>query len=618
MFHKHGSQKSAVGQARPESTFVRPPRAAAQSAVSRLANLASGQIEVDYNAASGDVRFLTATGGGLLNLPFTGDALSYAKLYMAQKDTIAALGLRQANLVDGEVRKFGIGTRVEFKQELTLSDHVGPLPVRGGFVHVFVDNKGEIRQVTNTIRRGRKPQQLGQIITADEAVAKAKAVHGTDVCETKSCTLVLSSHETAQRQSKKTRSLAPSDNLKLDPTYEVVLQSANPASIMEYLVDARTGKVVHSVSRLYFSQKSKDQSAAAEPDCRYFPLEPDANVALSKQLIDYTIADLPDPTRLENKRFKMLVKKDGNWDVVRAKADGTFNYAIDTAEFEATIIFVALNEGVALQEKWGMTPFDKVLPVFVHDDSDTDNAYADPINWEVHILVGSGAPNGLAVHIGYDKMVEIHEVCGHIMVTVMATGRDLRGKQGAAMHEDTGDFFAVMFTYTDAFKFGPRLKKPFGVADVQKDARVVGPYSIAGGIRTQRNDKKAPGDLTGEPHDDGLIPGAADCDTLEALIVKAMDINIGAETSGRIKINAMPLMPGHTVLFTDMLRAMISADETLFKGVNRKEIEKAFKAHGITLGGKTPTKKKKPGSGSGKKKAPGKGKGKTKNRRKIA
>ena len=616
MFHKHGSQKSAVGQARPESPFVRPPRAAAQSAVSRLANLASGQIEVDYNAASGDVRFLTATGGGLLNLPFTGDARSYAKLYMAQKDTIAALGLRDTTLVDGDLRKFAFGTRVEFKQELKVSDHPVPLAVRGGFVHVFVDNKGEIRQVTNTVRRGRKPQQLGKIVSADQAIATAKAAHGTDVSESKSCTLVLSSHETAPQRGNKKRSLAPSANLKLDPTYVIILQSAKPASVKEYLVDARSGKVVHSVERLFFSQKSKDQSAASEPDCRYFPLEPDAKVALSKQLIDYTIADLPDPTRLENKRFKMMVKTSGEWEVVRAKADGSFKYDIDTPEFEAVIVFVALNEGVAKQEEWGMTPFDKPLPVYVHDEDVPDNAYADPINFESHIGVGSGAPNGLRRFIGYDKMVEIHEVCGHIMVTIMTPGRDLPGKQGAGMHEDTGDTFAVLFTYTDHVKFAKRLKKPYGVADVQKDDRVVGPYSLDGGIRVQRNTKKTPQDETGEPHDDGLISGGADCDALEAVIVKLDDIDKGAETFGRIKIAAMALVPAHKVLFKDMLRAMISADETLNKGVNRKELVKAFGDHGIKLtGGNT---KKKPGSGSGKKKAPGKGKGKTKNRRKSA
>jgi len=631
MFHKRDAQKhAALAPAKTERTFVRPPRTAAKSAVGRLASLATGRVEADYNASTGDVRFLTATGGGLLSLPYTGDPVSFAKLYMAQKDTITALGLRDTQIVDGQVRKFGFGTRVEFKQELTLSDHPTPLPVRGGFVHVFVDNKGEILQVTSTVRRGRKPQQLGKIISADDAIAAAKAAHGADVCEMKGCELVLSSHEKAERtsnkkrtvsgrSSSKKRSVSPSDNLRLDPTYEVFIQSCKPASLKQYLVNARTGKVVHSVERLLFSQKSKDQAAAGEPDCRYFPLEPDAKVALSKQLIAYTIADLPDPTRLENKRFKMMVKTSGEWEVVKAKADGTFNYDIDTPEFEAVIVFVALNEGVAKQEEWGMTPFDKPLPVYVHDEDVPDNAYADPINFESHIGVGSGAPNGLRKFIGYDKMVEIHEVCGHIMVTIMTPGRDLPGKQGAGMHEDTGDTFAVLFTYTDHVKFAVRLKKPFGVADVQKDDRVVGPYSLDGGIRVQRNTKKTPDDETGEPHDDGLISGGADCDALEALIVKVNDIDKGCETFGRIKIAAMALVPAHKVLFKDMLRAMISADETLNKGVNRKELEKAFAAHGIKLTGGTG--KKKPTSGSGKKKSPGKGKskdkskGKTKNRR---
>jgi hypothetical protein len=614
MFHKRDAQKHAVFAPGTQSTFVRPPRPEAQTAVSRLSNLASGQVDVDFNASTGDVRFLTATGGGLLNLPFTGDAVSYAKLYLAQKDTITALGLRTAQLIDGEVRKFGFGTRVEFKQELTLPDHSTPLPVRGGFVHVFVDKSGEIRQVTSTVRRGRKPAKLGKIISTDQAVAFAKKAHGADVCEMKSCELVLSSHEAAQRGGNSKRSLAPSENLRLDPTYEVIIQSCKPASVRQYLVNARTGKVVYSVERLLFSQKSKDQASAAEPDCRYFPLEPDSKAALSKQLIAYTIADLPDPTRLENKRFTMMVKTSGEWEVVKAKADGTFNYDIDTPEFEAVIVFVTLNESVAKQEEWGMTPYDKPLPVYVHDEDVPDNAYADPINFDSHIGVGSGAPNGLRKFIGYDKMVPRHEVCGHIMVTIMTPGRDLPGSQGAGMHEDTGDTFAVIFDYTDHVKFAARLKKPFGVADVQKDDRVVGPYSLDGGIRVQRNTKKTPQDETGEPHDDGLISGGADCDALEALIVKANDIDKGCETFGRIKIAAMALVPAHKVLFKDMLRAMISADETLNKGANRKELMTAFAAHGIKLTGGN--KKKVPGKGKTKGKSKGKTKGKSKDKTK--
>ena len=623
MFRKQPAlmHKALFDAPAPTPAFIRPPARAAQSAVARLSALASGTIDPpDYSELTGDVRYLSATDGGLFNRPFQGDpgnatdAIAYAQLYLRQKDTILALGLKGVELVDGVAKQFAFGTRVEYQQKMKLSDHPVALTVRGGYVHVFVDKTGEIKQVTSTIRRGRKPSRLGKIISPDAAITRARLAHDVD-CETKSCELVLSSHETPVKGRSK-RSLAPSENLRLDPVYEVTLQSGSPKSIKQYLVDARTGTVVHSVERLLFSRKSPSPAAAKEPDCRYFPLEPNAKVALSKQVIAYTVADLPDPTKLENKRFKMLVKNKGNWEVLRAKADGTFNYDIDTPQFEAVIIFVCLNKAVALQEKWGMTPFENPLPVYVHDEDVPDNAYADPINMEVHIGVGSGGKSGLRKFIGYDKMVEIHEVCGHIMITIMTPGRDLRGKQGASMHEDTGDFFAVLFTYTDHVEFAVRLQKPFGVADVQKDGRVVGPYSIDGGIRVQRNTKKTPADDSDEPHAACLIPGGADCDELEALIVKAMDINVGAEKSGRIKIAAMALVPAHTVKYTDMLRAMLSADETLNKGVNRQEIIKAFADHGIKLTG-SKGKKKQPGKGSGSgkgRKSPGKSKSKTRNR----
>ncbi len=552
-------------------------------------------MEVDYNGLTGDVRYLTADGAGLSTAAFTGDAVKFASDYLAQIDTIAALDLSDVSLVQTDKTEFPFGTRVEFSQTLTVADHPGALPVRGGFIHVFIDKQGQIRQVESSVRRGKKPVKLGTIISQDKAIAKAKAKHVTKVCEVRSCTLVLSSHEAkSQRAGSKPK-------LVLDPTYEVILHSCNPASQTLYLVDARQGKVVHKEEKLhFFSQVSPAQKAATEPAAKYFPVTPDPKVALPKQVIDYTIADLTDPTKLENKRFTMFIQKGGNWVVPQAKADGSFNYGIKDPEFEAVVIFIALNEATKMQEAWGMPKIPTPIPVYVSDPAVQDNAYFDPSAMEIHIGVGSGVPNGLRTNIAFDKMVERHEFNGHGMVTLTTPGHDLPGAQGGGLHEKAGDWAALIFEYLDAVKFAKQINRPWGVAEVQKDPRIIGPYSLDGGIRVMRNTKKYPGDITNEVHSDGEIPGGACGDLLQAVIEKENDVAKGAEICGKLQVASLALVPSHKVLFTDELRAMITADQTLFQGAYRQLIEKAHADHGITLSN-TPPKKRTP-----KKRKPGK------------
>jgi hypothetical protein len=184
------------------------------------------------------------------------------------------------------------------------------------------------------------------------------------------------------------------------------------------------------------------------------------------------------------------------------------------------------------------------------------------------------------------------------------------------MHESTGDTFALVFEYLDYVKFAKQLGRILSVADVKKDPRVIGPYTIDGGIRQQRNNKRTPQDKTGEVHDDGLISGAATCDLLEAMIVNEDDVEKGCESFGRLYLAALALVPAHKVMFRDMLRAFVTADQTLNKGANRALIEKAFGDHGIKLGSsERKPRKPAPKKGPGKKKTPGKKRSPKKNPR---
>lgn len=561
-----------------------------KAALSKLESTAAGKVEIDRHPVNGRIRYLSADGKGLFNQPVTGDLHQHVRAFLAQPETETILELHGVTLNNGAVADFSTFKRVELVQYASVPGIDKPLRVRGGTIHAIVNAKGHVLSVENGVRPGDVPARRVNIVSEAQAIAAAKAQHVTTDVEVKASELTLSSHEVRVRKNAKLALKGgPKTELahRLDPTYEIVLYSKPTperiASAKLYLVDGKTGKVVHQEEKIRFSQVGPSQAAATEPPTKYFPLTPDAKVDLNKQLIDYTVADLKDPTKLENSRLKMLVRKNGKWAVATAKSDGTWNYTIKDPEFGAVVCFIAINEGLVEQEKLCGIKFPQ-LPVYVGDPNVRDNAYLDPVNWESRIGVGSG-PGGLRKDIAFDKMVPRHEVLGHGSITVLAPGKDLPGDQGGGTHEAGGDFEALIFEYADAVKFASRINKPFGVAEVKADKRIIGPYSLDGGIRVQRNKKKFPGDMTGEVHDDGEVIGGALCDMLQAIIEVENDVEKGRLAAHQIWLKALAQVPSHKVLFVDVLRALINADQTDFAGKYRQVVEKAFKDHGIVLGG---------------------------------
>ena len=237
-----------------------------------------------------------------------------------------------------------------------------------------------------------------------------------------------------------------------------------------------------------------------------------------------------------------------------------------------------------------MTPLRKITG-FVGDPKVPDNAFLDPMKWEFRTGKGSGVPRGLRERIGFDKMVNRHEVPGHAMVTEMAPGHNLNAPHGDSLHEKIADMIALAYEYIDAANFAGVMGRTFTVADVQKDARIIGSYSLDGGIRSARNTKRYPNDEVGEPHDDSLMPGGAGGDLLESMIVAENDVLKGAMNFVKLQIAAVSLVPVATVTFQDELRALITADQSLFSGANNAAIVKCYGDHGISL---TATRKKNP------------------------
>lgn len=586
------------------------PRAAYVNGARDIATNSDTHVEVEFNDA-GEVRSIV--GAGLFAETFSGDAVDYATKFIDSPAAQKTFGLRYATLVAGETMEYEAFTRVEFKQVANVKGFASAIPVRGGFVHVFIDKQGDIIQVNSTIRHGRKPAAIGKVITQEKAIELAKAKLGIPSATAVQCTFVLSSHEN-----------------KMDPIYEVTLNADEPKRLMQFLVKAKDGQVVHVENKLHFSQRRQPRTGnpvllagiAANTFLRiptYDPKQP-ISKQVSKAVIEGT--ELKNPKLLANDRYTMMVKDGGKWVTVKANAKGTFEFdplssdKVEVSKFSAVVAFLWLNTQDATLESWGAVKVPKAIPVYIDDESVTDNAYFDPNAWEIHDGVGSGIENGgLVLHISWDPGVNLHENT-HKRNAAEAPGKDLPGEQGMAAGEATADVYGdLLFDLWMRYKGGAILGHPLTLQDIIDSTGVIGQYCMApNGIRNQDNKNQYPRDIEHEEHTDGLIIGGAYFDLLRAMAtLPGTTVEDVLRNNGKIYLNGTRLLPAHKVMFTDYLRAYLTVDKTMFGGVYKDMIVKAFGGHNIKLGTVVPAKRKPSGKKGGSKTG-----GKKPNRRKVA
>ncbi len=134
----------------------------------------------------------------------------------------------------------------------------------------------------------------------------------------------------------------------------------------------------------------------------------------------------------------------------------------------------------------------------------------------MHVGIGTGVEHGgLTKNIAYDLGVTNHEF-GHTVVYMQTAGIELPGAQGAAINEALGDVLGTLvMDYMRRIWYEKIFGRPFTADDLKNDPRIIGKYAVPRfGIRTQKTSKRAPDDLTGERHADGLIIGSALADLL--------------------------------------------------------------------------------------------------------
>lgn len=555
------------------------------AAVRDISDLVGGvEALFDHN---GRVRTLTAlSDDGLFQETLVGESEDFAQKFLESDEVVKALGLRHTELECHEIVDLpGLGQRVEFRQILNIDGEQHP--VRGGYVHVFIDDSGHIYQVNSTVRFGRRPSSIAKTITSAEAIAIAQdSIGGVDVCESARAEFVYSSH-----------------NERLDPCYEVTITTKAPRKVVLILVKAASGLIVHRTNKLHTHKSIKLEKGASKvkrrrkpsprtapapahkPGAKVFLRIPDPNTPIPQQIHDAVLDALPDPTVLKNENCIMYMG--GSRKEVRAKSDGSFMYSPKDPEFACVITFFAFQAQMDIYKNWGMLAPEKPIPIFVNDPSVSDNAYFDPEGYEIHIGIGSGSPMGLTREIAYDLGVTWHEN-GHHVVYLQTPGKDLPGPEGGAIHESIGDVLGdLLMDFWFRLKYGKELGSLLTAQDVDNDTRIIGKFALPpNGIRVQKNTNRTPQDSTGEPHDDGLISGGAKADLLVAMATQpGVDLEKALADFGKLTLAALSLVPAHKVGFQDLLKAYLTADSKLFSGSYKKLITKAFADHGISLKG---------------------------------
>jgi len=562
----------------------------------------SGSFPVEMETdGRGFIRTLSGI-NGLFGQSFNGDALGHAVNFLATDLVTQALDLGTLTLdkSNAKVEEMPFGYRVLFPQTVTLKDGT-ILPVRGAPVHIAMDKDGKIFNVSSTMKHGRTLTLKG-ICTEEQALELAKAKFGqlvTKLSKTAGKEYARDLRGAIKHCSHKIRLVASENSGRLDPVYEVTLSTCEPRQIMEFLVKAKTGEVVHFESKMHFSVASKSQQTAlGRIAAKCFLSIPDPKQPLNPQIVDYYVENLPDPTVLSNERYDMKVLENGQWVPVKAKADGTFNFSPTGKEkdkFSAVVAFIALNLQSEINEGWGLKKQDRAIPVFINDPSVRDNAYFDPENYEIHTGKGSGLKaGGLNEMIGFDLGVLWHEN-GHHEVFLQCPAHDLPGQEGGACNEGAAaDVLGqMMMDYMFTIMFGKITNKTLTVQDIINDKRIIGRYALPpNGIRTQRNTKTI-ADKDGEVHDDGEIVGGAMADALQGYIETMGSISLADQLAnfGKAGKLLLALVPTRSVRFTDWRRCHITADQQLTGGANRAVIEKAYDAHGITAASATTTTK---------------------------
>ena len=256
------------------------------------------------------------------------------------------------------------------------------------------------------------------------------------------------------------------------------------------------------------------------------------------------LKSLKEPSKLCGDAVSLVNKKQDS----AVSEDGQFLFTPDSSHYDEVMVYYHITEMTAYLKSIGVDlKLQKPTTATVHYNDD-DNSFYSPARKELFFGDG-GVPDSA------DADIILHEF-GHAIVDHLSGLEGGWGSQGSAMHEGYGDYVAASF-FND-----PEIGEWDSSA-----------YTEDGFLRNVNNQKRFPEDMTNNGHDDGEIWSGTLWDLFQTL---------GKEVSDRLVYHSLRFLP-QDANFRDGLVAILSADETLFKGKFKKSVIKVFGNRGILL-----------------------------------
>ena len=253
---------------------------------------------------------------------------------------------------------------------------------------------------------------------------------------------------------------------------------------------------------------------------------------------------LKDDSKLCGEAVSLINKKEDR----AVSEDGQFLFTPESTHYDEVMVYYHITEMTAYLKSIGVDLNLKKPTVATVHYNDDDNSFYSPARKELFFGDG-GVPDSA------DADIILHEF-GHAIVDHLSGLEGGWGSQGSAMHEGYGDYVAASF-FND-----PEIGEWDSSA-----------YTEDGFLRNVNNQKKFPDDMTHNGHDDGEIWSGTLWDLYQT---------VGKDVSDRLVYHSLRFLP-QDANFRDGLVAILSAEETLFKGKFKKAAIKVFEKRGIKL-----------------------------------
>lgn len=439
-----------------------------------------------------------------------------------------------------QVKESILGKHVLYQQQLQGK------PISGAWVRVDIDNEGKVYNIQNDLVPEPMLKKSEKIMAVADGTPQPQL--SAAAINEYALAAVLPAKAKAEDISESELVFYPVNGVPV-LCWKVVLTTTSPTDAFKIYLDAVTGQVIEKISLLKYVTGTGTV------------FDPNPVVVLNNtKLEDDSVIPPSAYTTVELKDLKNSGMLDGpfvNTSTTRnrvKRSDFKFNFKREDRAFKEVMVYFHIDSVQRYIQSLG---FSNVLKksIAVNIDGETeDQSFYDPISKSLTFGIGG-------VDDAEDAEIILHEY-GHAVLDNQVPGFGETNEAGA-ISEAFGDYLAASF-FSD--KKPAQLKPTVGSWDAVAYSGAEPPA-----LRRLDSNKKYPKDIKNEVHDDGEIWSACLWEIRAAL---------GRATADKLVIAHHFLLTRRSG-FEDAAKAMITADNNLNQGKNKKAIEDVFIRRGI-------------------------------------